>query len=204
MYKGSQVNTYQAETSAVIGKTREKWGTLHCMAAGMPLVIMGRSVPTAEHLYQALRTTDPEVQGLILKEPNPFKAKRMVAYQYPAMPIWDSVRVEAMRYTLRVKWMQSDRFRNVLEETESLPIVERSFNNNFWGAIPRKDGSGTLIGENTLGNLLMELRSEVRGILEPIILNLEPFIWFGQPVTSAFTPITHPEMPALLFDLEMS
>ena len=172
--------TYDPATSAVIGKTKERWGTLHCMAGGMPLSLHGMMIPSAEHLYQSLRTHDKEVQMLICAEPNPFKAKRMVAYRYPAMPTWDSVRVDAMRYTLRVKWLQQERFRNVLLETGSLPIVERSVRDSFWGAIPKGE---ILEGSNVLGNLLMELRSEIHRASTPQnICSLDPFLFLSLPL----------------------
>lgn len=191
---------YDVAACAVVHRTKEKWGTLHCMASGMPLKVMGYEVPSAEHLYQALRTTDAEVQAQILQEPNPYIAKHEIAHAYPTLPSWDNVKVEAMRYTLRTKWMQAVRFRNVLEDTGTLTIVERSTSDPFWGAISVT--IGTLRGGNLLGELLMELRAEVRGEKPPRNLTLDSFLLFGLPLTMTFSPVTLPETPALLFDLE--
>jgi hypothetical protein len=47
----------------------------------------------------------------------------------------------------------------LLKETRTMPIVEVSRKDPFWGAKAQDDG--TLLGQNVLGQLLMELRAEV-------------------------------------------
>lgn len=66
-----------------------------------------------------------------------------------------------MRWCLRVKLAHNwSAFADLLLATGDLPIVEHSRKDAFWGAI--ETGSGTLVGVNALGRLLMELRESVR------------------------------------------
>lgn len=73
---------------------------------------------------------------------------------------WDVVRVDVMRWCLRVKLAQNwRRFGQLLLATDEKEIVEESRRDDFWGAKP---SGHTLVGKNVLGRLLMELRQEAR------------------------------------------
>ena len=74
---------------------------------------------------------------------------------------WMRVRVAVMRWCLRIKLVQNAaEFGRLLLSTGSLPIVEHSLRDDFWGA---KLVGGQLVGTNVLGRLLMELREELEG-----------------------------------------
>ena len=64
-----------------------------------------------------------------------------------------------MRAVLRAKFSQHEALRELLLDTGSHRLVEAGTTNNavnrFWGEVHGK-------GKNTLGNLLMELRDELR------------------------------------------
>jgi putative DNA methylase len=84
---------------------------------------------------------------------------RSKPYRRESRPDWDEVRVQVMRWCLRVKLAQNPRFGELLRKTGDRPIVEESARDAFWGALPR--GEETLTGRNILGRLLMELREEL-------------------------------------------
>ena len=64
---------------------------------------------------------------------------------------------------LKLFW-NADTFGKVLKETGSLPIVEISSKDQYWGCLA-EDG-GLLIGDNWLGRVLMNVRSRIPEISE--------------------------------------
>ena len=69
-----------------------------------------------------------------------------------------------MAHTLAFKLEQhSDKFAAALKETEERQIVEVSYRDNFWGAIPVPE-TPTLRGLNMLGKLLTRMRKELREV----------------------------------------
>jgi hypothetical protein len=73
-------------------------------------------------------------------------------------PDWEQVKVSEMRRALRAKFDRIYRpgLCDMLLSTGNLEIVEANPRDSFWGAGP--DGTG----QNKLGNLLMELRAQLR------------------------------------------
>jgi N-glycosidase YbiA len=141
--------------------TTGEFGPLSNMAPDYPLFANDVRIPTAEALYQACRFPDePEIQCIIIDQISPMTAKmKSKKYRDRTREDWDSVRVNIMRWCLRLKLSQNwARFGAVLERTVDKPIVEESVKDAFWGAMPKEDG--TLVGMNALGRLLMELRKE--------------------------------------------
>ena len=163
---------YRAGECAVFWKTREQFGGLSNMAGGWRLRVHGIPVPSSEALYQACRFPDrPDVQERIIAQSSPMAAK-MVSKPYRGeedRPNWDNVRVEVMDWCLRVKLAQHwGRFSKLLLSTGDRPIVERSRRDDFWGAKLSPDDTKTLVGQNVLGCLLEDLRTQVRETPEAI------------------------------------
>jgi len=134
--------TYDRATSATFKKVKEQYGGLSNMAGGYPLVVAGVPIRTSEALYQAMRfPLDPDVQRLIIEQPSPMAAK-MVGKPHRAEKCrddWDEVRVDIMRWCLRVKLIQNwEKFWELLDSTGDLPIVEESHKDQFWGDDVRK------------------------------------------------------------------
>lgn len=135
------------------------------MAGGFPLDVNGVRIPTAEALYQACRFPHfPDLQQKIIGQRSPIAAKAVSrANRRLTRADWEQVKVDVMRWCLRVKLAQNwERFAPLLLETGDKPIVEFSRRDDFWGAKPQ--ANGLLVGRNVLGNLLMELREEVRSM----------------------------------------
>ncbi len=153
---------YQREVCCTFRKTAERFGGLSNMATGYPLTIGLHTWRTSEVVYQALRWPDmPDVQQMLLEQHSPMAAKmKSKKYLHCQRPDWLDIRITVMRWVIRVKYLQHPRgIGSLLSEAGTLPIVEESHKDRFWGAVD--DGTGLLIGENRLGRLLMELKAEI-------------------------------------------
>jgi ribA/ribD-fused uncharacterized protein len=155
--------TYNRSESAVFLKTAELFGGLSNMAGGYPLSINGIRILTTEALYQACRFPHlPEVQKLIIGQNSPMTAKmKSKPYRKEARPDWDEIRVAIMSWCLHIKLAQNwEKFSTLLLSTGNRPIVEESYRDQFWGAKPVD--TEKLIGMNVLGQLLVELREQLK------------------------------------------
>lgn len=185
----AQKRIYDPAVSVVFLKTNETFGGLSNMAPGFPIRINSVPIRTSEALYQICRfPNDPEIQELILAEKSPMTAKmRSKPYRDRTRPDWMSIRVSVMRWCLRVKLAQNmDSFGSLLLSTGEKPIVEKKVRRqDFWGAKEMPDGS--LVGENVLGRLLMELRdclqNDKEGCLKVVLPpDLEDFKLLGDVI----------------------
>lgn len=191
-----ELREYSRKKCAVFCKTKEKFGGLSNMASGFPLVINGTHVRTSEALYQLCRFPKrPDVQKLIIQEASPMAAKmRSKPYRKYTRFDWDETRVLIMRWALSVKLIQNWRkFGNLLNSTGTMPIVEESKKDNFWGAKPTTED--ILIGQNILGRLLMELRLFYKQCLNLPIRPLPPpdipdMLFLGEQIQTICPPIT--------------
>jgi N-glycosidase YbiA len=127
------------------------------MTVGYGIKIGPECMPTSEHLYQASKLRHRD-RSRVLQAVTGRQAKE-AAYLAREQwhPNWYEIRVEVMRWCLAVKLYQHwDEIAPILADTKSLPIVEWSRKDSFWGAIPQADGQ--LAGHNCLGMLWGELR----------------------------------------------
>ncbi|MFJ5396522.1 NADAR family protein [Pectobacterium parvum] len=153
------VRTYSRKNSAVFHKTNEKWGGFSNMASNYPIVINGVTFKSSEALYQCCRFTDyPEIQSLIIEQPNALYAKRIcIPHMDKTRKDWMAIRVIIMKWCVCLKLSQNfESFSKELIKSSGLDIVEYSEKDNFWGAMPTS--KDTLQGGNVLGRILMELR----------------------------------------------
>ena len=111
---------------------------------------------------------------MIIDQASPMAAKmKSKPYRHDSRPDWNQVRVNVMRWCLRVKLAQNwDDFSKLLLDTGYSPIVEHSRRDDFWGAKPLDER--TLLGMNVLGRLLMELRELVKIEPQESLLQVEP------------------------------
>ena len=153
--------TWQSAKCAAFMRSRESHGDLSNMTFGFPLQLNGLTFQGPEGLYQALKfPSRPDAQQAIASQRSGMEAKRL-AYRHGAlmMPTEERERIKTstMTVTLAEKLAQHpERFGRALRNTGTLPIVERSYRDPWWGAQPRQDG--TLRGVNVLGQLLTILR----------------------------------------------
>ena len=185
--KSSQIRIYNRNECITFRKTKEVFGGLSNMAGGYNLKVNGVNILTSEALYQACRFPHlAEVQQLIIAQNSPMTAKiKSKPYRNQSRQDWDKVRVNIMRWCLRVKLVQNwEKFGQLLLQTGDKSIVEDSSKDDFWGAIPTEDNQ--LVGANVLGRLLMELREHLKqgaNFLELVkIPNIPNFDLFNQPI----------------------
>lgn len=208
MMDRKSIRTYNKAECVSFRITRAEFGGLSNMAPGFPLLVNGIRIRTAEALYQACRFPHRvDVQQLIIREVSPMTAKmRSKPFRDDTRRDWNKIRINVMRWCLRVKLAQNwDAFSELLLRTEDKPIVEESKKDDFWGAKPTNDN--TLIGMNVLGRLLMELREAIRTEGQIPLSKVEPpripdFLLLGQPIReiNINTEYKYPQESEQLFD----
>lgn len=158
----SKLRIYVAEESCVFWFTARENGEFSNMADGFPLHVGGIVFTGSEALYQACKFPEyPHVQEKIIEAPSAKMAKKISRDNAGLVrEDWLKVRVDVMRWVIRVKGLQYKKdFLFSLIQTEDKAIVEQSSKDAFWGAIRVEE---FMIGMNVLGRLLMELRAQVR------------------------------------------
>ena len=122
-----------------------------------PFELKGKRWPTSEHYFQGQKFAGTEHEEDIRLAKSPMIAARMGrSRQRPLRADWEAVKDEIMREALRAKFTQNPQLRSLLLGTESAVLVEHTTNDCYWG--DNGDGSG----KNRLGELLMELREDLR------------------------------------------
>jgi len=160
MATDTNLRTYNKREVVFFRTTTGEFGPLSNMAPDYPVFVLNLRILTVEALYQACRFPDhPEIQRVVIDQMSPMTAKmKSKKYTDQTRTDWESVRVNVMRWCLRIKLENNfSRFGQVLEKTGERAIVEESNKDSFWGAKPIEDGK--LMGRNVLGRLLMELRA---------------------------------------------
>ena len=121
----------------------------------------GEVFATSEHAYQAGKPRKAAVREWLLAAPSP-ALLAMAAhglYYWDIAPGWSTNKLERMRGVLRAKFTQHEDLKELLLSTGDARLVESATVDNevnrFWGEV-----NG--VGKNTLGIMLMELRSELR------------------------------------------
>ena len=113
----------------------------------------GVTYPSVEHAFQAAKTLDDTARARILAAPTAGKAKAL-GQHVKLRDGWDAMRLDVMRALLRQKFAREP-FASRLLATGSVEIVEgNTWGDRFWGVY---NGAG----ENWLGRLLMDVRSEL-------------------------------------------
>jgi ribA/ribD-fused uncharacterized protein len=79
-----------------------------------------------------------------------------------ARPDWEDVKVEVMRSVLTAKFLQNPDLCQRLKATTPRRLIEgNTWHDNFWGICQCDFGCFAVLGQNRLGHLLMELRSQL-------------------------------------------
>ncbi len=188
--KKDLLRTYSRTDVVVFYKTKERFGGLSNMAAGYPLKIHGVRIHTAEALYQAFRYPHlPDVQKEIIGQHSPMTAKmKSKPHRKDSRSDWEDVRYKVMRWCLRVKLAQHYKeFGRLLLATRDRPIVEQSRKDDYWGAKIVDEVGETLVGQNVLGRLLMELREVLKSDADEALrvvppLSIPDFLLLNKPI----------------------
>ena len=161
------IETYPAEKVARICKVTEEWGDFSNFGR-IPVTVDGVFFNTTERLYQVMKFTKPEARKAVFLAVQPkMQAKHQFAIGNQRED-WPFMIVDAMKFCLMQKYLQSEKFRTELECSKGLFIVEDQTTfpkkkADTWGVKLSADGKN-YVGPNLFGRLLMELRDN--GTLE--------------------------------------
>lgn len=126
------------------------------------IVFEGVEYPTSEHAYQAGKARKDSVREWLMAAPTP-SLLAMAAhglYVWDVAPNWSKTKFDRMKQVLCAKFTQHDDLRKLLLSTGDARLVEKATTDN---AVNRLWGEVNGVGKNMLGQLLMELREELRG-----------------------------------------
>lgn len=124
---------------------------------GSPLLVPRLGlVPTLEHAYQGMKSTNAAEQVWVAAASTPVEAKRR-GRRVPLREDWDAIRIPIMRDLLSLKFFFDTKLAIQLLATTDNQLVEGNYwGDTFWGV---RKGQGL----NKLGRLLMSRRSDLRG-----------------------------------------
>jgi ribA/ribD-fused uncharacterized protein len=127
-----------------------------------PVELKGLLWPTAEHYFQAQKFAGTEHEQTIRGAKSPMIAARMGRDRFkPLRTDWEAVKDDIMREAVRAKFTQNAALRSLLLSTGDAKLVEHTANDSYWA--DGGDGSG----RNRLGEILMEVRAELRSAVLP-------------------------------------
>ena len=158
------IQEYPADKTAAFCKVAEEWGVLGNFAP-TPIVVGGVPFDCTEKLFQMMKFTDLESRKIIYAQkgqPIKMKAKHQEKVGV-VREDWGRIFIDAMKFCLMQKYNQSETFRNELERSKGLFIVELQANpRRPAGAYSAKlsDDGNTWVGPNIMGRLLMLLRDQ--------------------------------------------
>jgi ribA/ribD-fused uncharacterized protein len=117
--------------------------------------------PTAEHLYQASKTTILADKEKIRLASSPGKAKRM-GQKVTLVPFWDHIKVIVMLAVVQDKFSQNSDLAKKLLDTGSARLIEgNTWHDNEWGDCTCSKCQN-ILGDNLLGIVLMTVRAELK------------------------------------------
>jgi len=166
------INKYKPKDVVSFLKTNEAYGFYSNMSKGYDFKINGINIYSSEHLFQALKFDDGNIQEEILGIKNPWQAKKLVTslYSKRVNKDWLQLRDTAMVLCVGLKIMLSERLLcdHGKHNHDNKTIVEFSYRDPYWGAIPNPDNT-LLIGFNRLGYILNLQFNTYRKTGEPLI-----------------------------------
>ncbi|MBD2387723.1 NADAR family protein [Cylindrospermum sp. FACHB-282] len=138
------------------------WQPYGCFSNFSPhgIQIQGTYWPTVEHYYQAQKFVG-SLDAVIIPEIHAAATPEAAAAlgrccTYRLRPDWELVKTCVMREAVLKKFLTHGEIREVLLNTDDEILVENSPTDYFWGCGADKTG------HNHLGNILMDVRAELR------------------------------------------
>lgn len=139
----------------------QPWGELSNFSRHA-VFLDGRVWPTVEHFYQAQKFAGTPHEEAVRRCPTPMLAKeraRELTVEHRRQD-WPVVKEQVMLDGLRSKFRQHPDLRERRLLTGEQLLVEHTKSDDYWG----DGGNGT--GKNRLGQLLMQVRTELRSAAE--------------------------------------
>ncbi len=124
-----------------------------------PIRLKGKTWPTSEHYFQAMKFVDPIQQQKIRQATTPMEAARMGRDRKQKLRRdWESVKDQVMYEAVQAKFVQHADLAEQLLATQNAKIVEHTEQDRYWG--DGGDGSG----KNKLGQILMRVRTNLQSV----------------------------------------
>jgi len=118
------------------------------------ILYKGKFYKTNEHFYQAHKTTKDEHEKIRLAK-TPYEAARL-GRTCKMKKRWEVIKIPIMRLGLQLKFAQNLNIQDLLLSTGDEILIEGNKHGDiFWGVCNGR-------GQNMLGQLLMEVRSELK------------------------------------------
>lgn len=125
-----------------------------------PVFVFGRIWKTAEHAFQAAKTSILHEKVRIANQSSPGKAKRLGRNRSKTTirADWEAIKIDIMLTIVRKKFSQHAELRAKLLATGDAELIEgNNWGDTFWGV-----DSVTGEGRNELGKILMQVREEMK------------------------------------------
>lgn len=115
----------------------------------------GKVYPTLEHAYQAAKTLEESWRERIRGAESAGKAKKL-GRRAPQREDWETLKIPVMRTLLQLKFAPDTALARQLLDTGREELVEgNTWGDKFWGVCNGE-------GQNKLGELLMEVRDDLK------------------------------------------
>ena len=137
----------------------QSWGELSNFSRHA-IYMVHRVWPTVEHFYQAQKFVGTEHEERIRRCSSPMTAKQLagdLAAEFRRTD-WSAVKEIVMHTALVAKFSQHPDLAELLLRSGDRPLIEHTRNDAYWG--DGGDGSGL----NRLGELLMQVRTQLRSV----------------------------------------
>ena len=167
------IERYPAAQTVCIRKTSEEWGSLGNFYR-TPIVFNEVTFDCTERLFHLMKLSPEATEGIhdMMSVNAGMGMKMHLKHLYKTHPEWfhdhwPTMVVDAMKFCLSLKYEQCALFREELQRSSGMFIVEdetsrkRGRDADTWGAVLQGE---EYVGPNLLGRLLMELRDN--GTLE--------------------------------------
>lgn len=119
-----------------------------------PIYIEARLWPSVENYYQAMKSTDRDVQEII-RAASPSRAKQL-GKKVILRRDWEQIKESKMKHALSIKFSNKPWYGLLIATGDAQLIEWNNWGDKYWGVT--EDGKG----RNRLGVLLMELREEFK------------------------------------------
>ena len=118
--------------------------------------------PTAEHAFQAYKTSDMSQRIRIAQLPTPGEAKG-AGRRVDLRPDWEQIKKQAMLRIVMAKFAHDPGLAAELCATGKAPLLEgNTWHDNYWGDCSCGRAACTGTGRNYLGQILMAARLVLR------------------------------------------
>lgn len=122
-----------------------------------PIQYKDKIYPTAEHLYQALKTKDESIRDNIRTARTPIIAKNM-GRCVKLRDDWEEIKDKLMYMVVRLKFIQNGLINSLLCNTGDTRLIEGNYwHDNYWGNCTCLK-CNKIQSNNQLGKTLMKVR----------------------------------------------